>query len=147
MRVVAQRVSQAQVTVAGKTVGEIGRGLVLLIGVAESDEEADVDFVADKCVNLRIFEDEAGKMNRSLQDAGGAILAISQFTLLGDTRYGRRPSFIAAARPEKGQAFYEKFIARLRLYNISVQCGIFGAMMDVHLVNQGPVTLIVDSKK
>ncbi len=146
MKVVVQRVKHASVSVDGKVVGKIDKGLMLLIGVAESDREEDVEFVADKCVNLRIFEDEEGKMNRSLLETGGEILAISQFTLLGDTRKGRRPSFINAANPEKGNAFYEKFIERLRSHGIKVQTGIFGAMMDVELLNYGPVTIIVESK-
>ncbi|NOX90610.1 MAG: D-tyrosyl-tRNA(Tyr) deacylase [Calditrichaeota bacterium] len=146
MKVVVQRVKHASVSVDGKVVGKIDKGLMLLIGVAESDREEDIEFVADKCVNLRIFEDEEGKMNRSLLETGGEILAISQFTLLGDTRKGRRPSFINAADPEKGNAFYEKFIERLRSHGIKVQTGIFGAMMDVELLNYGPVTIIVESK-
>ncbi len=146
MRVVVQRVKHASVTVDGKVVGKIGRGLLLLIGVAQTDSEEDVNFVADKCVNLRIFEDEQGKMNRSLLEVGGEILAISQFTLLGDTRKGRRPSFVNAADPQKGNAFYKKFIERLRSHDVKVETGIFGAMMDVEFLNYGPVTLIVESK-
>jgi len=146
MRVVLQRVKEASVSVDGRVVGQIGRGLLLLIGVARDDSEEDIRFVADKCVNLRIFEDDEGKMNRSLLDTGGGVLAISQFTLLGDTRKGRRPSFIDAAPPEKGQDFYEKFVARLKSFPVEVECGIFGAMMDVRFTNYGPVTLIVDSK-
>ncbi|WP_456408977.1 D-aminoacyl-tRNA deacylase [Caldithrix abyssi] len=146
MKVVVQRVKQASVKVDGKTVGQIGKGLLLLIGVDQKDDEEDIAFVADKCVNLRIFEDEQGKMNRSLLEVGGEILAISQFTLLGDTRKGRRPSFINAADPQKGNAFYQKFIERLREHGVKVETGIFGAMMDVELLNYGPVTLIVESK-
>jgi D-tyrosyl-tRNA(Tyr) deacylase len=146
MKVVVQRVSSAAVKVDNKIVGKIGQGLLLLIGVAESDQPADIDFVADKCVNLRIFEDDQEKMNRSLLDVNGDVLCISQFTLLGDTRKGRRPSFIQAAKPEKGEAYYNKFVDRLKEYPIYVQTGIFGAMMDVELVNNGPVTLIVNSK-
>ncbi len=146
MKVVVQRVKNARVSVDGKIVGQIGKGLMLLIGVAQQDTEADIEFVADKCVNLRIFEDEQGKMNRSLLEVGGEILAISQFTLLGDTRKGRRPSFIQAAEPEKGNDFYQKFIERLRSHGVKVETGIFGAMMDVELLNYGPVTLIVESK-
>jgi len=146
VKVVVQRVSQASVRVDGQIVGKIGKGLLLLLGIAESDLEADIDFVADKCVNLRIFEDEQGKMNRSLLDARGDILCISQFTLLGDTRKGRRPSFIQAAHPEKGELFYQKFVDRLKTFPLSVETGIFGAMMDVDLVNYGPVTIIVESK-
>ncbi|MHB2149001.1 D-aminoacyl-tRNA deacylase [Calditrichota bacterium LG25] len=146
MKVVVQRVKKASVKVEGKTVGQIGKGLLLLIGVDQKDDEEDIAFVADKCVNLRIFEDEQGKMNRSLLEVGGEILAISQFTLLGDTRKGRRPSFINAADPQKGDAFYQKFIERLRQHGVKVETGIFGAMMDVELLNYGPVTLIVESK-
>ncbi len=146
MKVVVQRVKKASVSVNGQIVGKIGKGLMLLIGVAQQDTEADIEFVADKCVNLRIFEDEQGKMNRSLLEVGGEILAISQFTLLGDTRKGRRPSFIQAAEPQKGNDFYQKFIERLRSHGVKVETGIFGAMMDVELLNYGPVTLIVESK-
>ncbi len=146
MKVVVQRVKRARVKVDAKVVGEINKGLLLLIGVAQEDSEADVHFVADKCVHLRIFEDEHGKMNRSLLEVGGEILAISQFTLLGDTRKGRRPSFINAADPQKGNTLYQKFIERLRMHGVKVETGIFGAMMDVELLNYGPVTLIVESK-
>jgi D-tyrosyl-tRNA(Tyr) deacylase len=128
-----------------KIVGRIDHGLMLLIGVAESDTVAEVEYAAAKCANLRIFEDDDGKMNRSLLEVGGQILAISQFTLLGDIRRGRRPSFISAARPEKGQELYNYFIRLLKELGIHVETGIFGAMMDVALVNAGPVTLIVDS--
>ncbi len=146
MRVVAQRVHSASVTVDGKEVGKIGNGLVLLIGVAETDTESDVEFVANKCSELRIFQDENGKMNRSLLEIGGEILSISQFTLLGDASKGRRPSFIKAANPEKAENFYEIFNQILINKGIHVETGIFGAMMDVNLTNAGPVTLIVDSK-
>jgi len=146
VKVVVQRASKAQVTVDGNIVGKINNGLVLLIGVAVDDELVDVDFVAEKCVNLRIFLDEEAKMNRSLLDVEGDILAISQFTLLGNTRKGRRPSFIGAAPPEKGEQFYNLFVEKLKSFNVNVECGIFGAMMDVEFINQGPVTLIVESK-
>ena len=146
MKVVVQRVSSAAVKVENEIVGKIGQGLLLLIGIAENDQPEDIDFVADKCVNLRIFEDDQDKMNRSLLDVNGDVLCISQFTLLGDTRKGRRPSFIKAARPEKGETYYEQFVNRLKRYPINVETGIFGAMMDVELVNYGPVTLIVNSK-
>ena len=145
MKVVVQRVSSASVAVDGQTVGRIEHGLMLLIGVAETDSNTDVEYAAAKCANLRIFEDDDGKMNRSVLETGGAILAISQFTLLGDTRRGRRPSFISAARPEKGQMLYEYFIQYLKELGIHVETGIFGAMMDVALVNAGPVTIIIDS--
>lgn len=146
MKVVVQRVKHASVTVEGKVVGQIGKGLMLLIGIADTDTEEDIEFVANKCLNLRIFEDAEGKMNRSLLEVGGEILAISQFTLLGDTRKGRRPSFVHAAHPEKGNDYYLKFVERLRKSGVKVETGIFGAMMDVELLNYGPVTLIVESK-
>ena len=147
MKVVIQRVLRASVTVDSKVVGKIGRGLAILIGIAETDEISDVDFIADKCVNLRIFEDENGKMNRSVLEEGGEILTISQFTLLGNAKKGRRPSFIEAARPEKGNALYNVFVEKLKASGLKFECGIFGAMMDVDLVNYGPVTLIVESRK
>ena len=147
MKVVVQRVSEASVEVAGKKVGAITNGLVMLIGVAQDDTGEDVAFVAQKCANLRIFEDDQAKMNRSLLETGGQVLAISQFTLLGDTRKGRRPSFILAADPDKGKSLYEFFIDCLRELGIHVETGIFGAMMDVYLTNRGPVTLIVESKQ
>jgi D-tyrosyl-tRNA(Tyr) deacylase len=147
VRVVVQRVSSASVDIGGETVGAIGNGLVLLIGVAREDSKEDAEFVANKCVNLRIFEDNEEKMNRSLLDTGGEILAISQFTLLGDTRKGRRPSFINAADPEKGNMLYEYFIDCLKGEGIRVEQGRFGAMMDVRLTNRGPVTVIVDSRQ
>lgn len=146
MKVVVQRVKHASVKVDGKTVGQIGKGLMLLIGIADTDTEEDIEFVANKCLNLRIFEDAQGKMNRSLLEVGGEILAISQFTLLGDTRKGRRPSFVHAANPEKGKAYYDRFVERLRRSGVKTETGIFGAMMDVELLNYGPVTLIVESK-
>ena len=146
MKVVIQRVSSASVTVEGKITGKIKKGLVLLIGIHRDDTIADLDFVADKCVNLRIFEDERQKMNRSVIDEQGQILAISQFTLLGNTQKGRRPSFIEAAPAPMAEAFYEKFVQKLKTYGLYVACGVFGAMMDVELVNQGPVTIIVENK-
>jgi D-tyrosyl-tRNA(Tyr) deacylase len=146
MKVVLQRVRRASVSVDGQIVGSIGKGIMLLIGVADSDTAADIDFVADKCVNLRIFEDDEGKMNRSLLDIGGEVLAISQFTLLGDTRKGRRPSFIRAAPPEQGEMLYERFVETIRSSGVPVETGIFGEMMDVDLLNYGPVTIIVESK-
>jgi D-tyrosyl-tRNA(Tyr) deacylase len=146
MRVVLQRVRSARVDIDGETVGKIDNGLLLLVGIAENDDESDVEFVAQKCANLRIFNDDDGKMNRSLLDVGGAVLSVSQFTLLGDTRKGRRPSFINAAHPEKGEPLWEYFNQCLRGEGIPVQTGRFGAMMDVHLLNDGPVTLVVESK-
>ncbi|WP_442595163.1 D-aminoacyl-tRNA deacylase [Neobacillus sp. D3-1R] len=146
MRVVVQRSKEASVTVEGKITGQIKKGLVLLVGVTHDDTFEDAEFVADKIVNLRIFEDENDKMNHSLIDVGGEILSVSQFTLYGDCRKGRRPNFMAAARPEHAITIYEKFNALLLDKGISVETGIFGAMMDVALVNDGPVTLIVESK-
>ncbi len=146
MIVVAQRVSTASVWVEKQRVGAIGPGLLLLIGVADKDTPQDIEFVAGKCVNLRIFGDEEGKMNRSVLDTKGQILAISQFTLFGNTSKGRRPSFVHAAPPEKAELYYNLFIDKLKSFGIHVESGIFGAMMDVQLTNQGPVTLIVHSK-
>lgn len=144
MKVLLQRVSSASVSVNGKVVGKIGNGLLLLIGIAKEDSETDLGWMAEKCVNLRVFEDEADKMNCSLLDLKGEILAISQFTLLGNTRKGRRPSFISAASPEKGKNYYELFIDKLKSFPIKVESGIFGAVMDVQLTNRGPVTLMLE---
>jgi D-tyrosyl-tRNA(Tyr) deacylase len=147
MRVVVQRVTSARVEVASQTVGQIGAGVLVLLGVARDDREADADYLADKIINLRIFRDAQDKMNLALKDAGGAMLVVSQFTLYGDTRRGRRPSYIEAAEPEKANALYEYFVARVRAQGITVATGIFQAMMDVHLVNDGPVTILLDSRK
>jgi D-tyrosyl-tRNA(Tyr) deacylase len=147
MIVVVQRVKSASVRVEENVVGAINRGLLLLVGIACTDEKEDVEYVAEKCIHLRIFPDEQGKMNRSLIEAGGAVLVISQFTLLGNTTKGRRPSFIEAADPEKGHALYHYFIDCIHTYGIQIETGVFGAMMDVSLINDGPVTLIVESKK
>lgn len=147
MRCVVQRVSSASVQVEGETVGEIEKGLLVLIGVAKTDEEKDWQYSADKVAGLRIFEDDQGQMNQSLDQVGGSILAVSQFTLYGDARKGKRPSFIEAAAPEKAQAFYEKMIARWRDQGYRVQTGVFRAHMDVTLVNDGPVTILIDSQK
>ena len=147
MRSVIQRVSQAQVTVAGELVGKIGRGLLVLLGVAADDTDEDVRQMADKVIGLRIFEDEAGKMNLSLAESGGALLVVSQFTLLGDARKGRRPSFVAAAPPELAEKLYQDFVAAARSAGIAVETGRFRAMMDVMLVNDGPVTILLDSRK
>lgn len=147
MRAVVQRVSQASVEVGGACVGSIDRGLLILVGVEQGDEEQDAEYLADKVTNLRIFEDQDGKMNRSVLDCGGSILAISQFTLLGDCRKGRRPSFDRAAPPEIARNLYECFINRIRSSNLPVATGIFQAEMRVTLTNEGPVTLILDSKK
>jgi D-tyrosyl-tRNA(Tyr) deacylase len=147
MRVVVQRSKAASVTVDGTVVGEIEKGFVLLVGVTHDDTQADAAFMADKIANLRVFEDEAGKMNLSLLDVGGEVLSVSQFTLYGDCRKGRRPNFMEAARPEHAKEIYELFNGLLREKGIKVETGVFGAMMDVQLVNDGPVTLIVESKK
>ncbi len=147
MIAVLQRVSRASVTVDGRVSGSIGSGLVVLLGVHRTDIESDAKFLVEKSVNLRIFSDSAGKMNLSLLDTGGSALVISQFTLVGDWRKGRRPSFIGAAPPEQGERLYEHFIAGLREQGVSVETGVFGAMMDVELVNDGPVTFVLDSKR
>ena len=146
MRVVVQRSKKASVTVDGEITGQIKSGLVILVGVTHDDKEADAAYLSDKIANLRIFEDAAGKMNLSLLDVGGQILSVSQFTLYGDCRNGRRPSFIDAARPEQAIELYETFNRFLREKGIQVETGRFGAMMDVALTNDGPVTLIIDSK-
>jgi D-tyrosyl-tRNA(Tyr) deacylase len=140
-------VSQAEVTVDGVSIGRIGRGLVVLLGVAADDTPDDVRQMAEKICQLRIFEDDDGKMNRSLVETGGAMLVVSQFTLLGDCRKGRRPSFINAAAPELAESLYEQFVATARERVIEVATGKFRAMMDVTLTNQGPVTLLLDSRK
>lgn len=147
MRAVIQRVTSASVTVAGELVSEIGEGLLIFLGIAHDDTAAELDYIANKVINLRIFEDSGGKMNRSLLDTGGAALVVSQFTLYGDCRKGRRPSFIDAARPEQAKALYEQFIDVLASRNIRTQGGTFQAMMDVQLVNDGPVTILLDSRK
>ena len=144
MRAVVQRVLSAQVRVKGEVVGRIGKGLLILLGVAPSDTEAEVAWMAEKCAGLRIFEDDEGKMNRSLEEVGGAALVISQFTLFGDCRKGKRPSFVGAAPPEMANALYEKFIEALNRRGIPTQSGIFAARMEVELTNYGPVTLIID---
>ena len=144
MRIVLQRVSRARVTVEGRVTGEIGRGLLLLAGFTDGDSEDALAWMADKIVGLRIFPDDEGKMNRSVQEAGGSLLVVSQFTLYGDTRKGRRPSFIDAARPEIAIPLYERFVDLLRATGLPVGTGEFGAMMDVELVNDGPVTLILE---
>ena len=145
MRAVVQRVKQSSVKTNGETVGRIGKGLLVLLGVARGDGAEDVKYLANKIVNLRIFEDEAGKMNKSVLEIGGELLAVSQFTLLADCRKGRRPSFIAAADPEKATELYEKFVEQVRAKGVAVQTGRFQAMMEVTLINDGPVTIVVDS--
>ncbi len=146
MRAVIQRVKSSSVTVGDETVGKIESGLLLLLGVAKPDQTADADFLAEKIVNLRIFEDEQGKMNRSLIDIGGEMLVVSQFTLLGDCRKGRRPSFTEAAGPDKANELYEYFVAQVRKTGVHVATGRFRTMMEVALINDGPVTLILESK-
>lgn len=147
MRAVVQRVSRAKVTVNGETTGEIGKGILILLGVSDSDSESDADYLVDKTVDLRIFEDAGDKMNLSLADIGGEMLVVSQFTLYGDTRRGRRPSFIKAARPERANELYEYFVRQARTRIAKVETGRFQAMMGVELVNDGPVTIILDSEK
>ena len=147
MRAVVQRVSQAEVTVDGESVGKIARGFLVLLGVAVDDQPSDAVAVASKIVGLRVFEDEAGKMNLSLAEVGGAVLAVSQFTLLADCRQGRRPSFTAAAPPELANRLYQEFTAEVRGLGIPVETGRFQADMQVALVNDGPVTLLIDSRK
>lgn len=142
-----QRVSEADVTVEGQVVGNIQKGLLVLISVEDADDQNDVDYMAEKIINLRIFEDDAGKMNESLFDINGEILVVSQFTLHGDCRKGRRPSFIQASRPEKAIELYEAFIQACKEKNIKTKAGTFQAEMQVRLCNEGPVTLLVDSKK
>jgi D-tyrosyl-tRNA(Tyr) deacylase len=146
MRAVVQRVTKSSVTVADRVVGAIGPGLLVLLGVAQGDTAQDADYLADKIVQLRIFEDQAGKLNLSLLESGGALLVVSQFTLLGDCRKGRRPSFAGAAPPETAEALYERFAAQIRAKGVTVATGQFRAMMEVALINDGPVTLIVESR-
>lgn len=145
MRIVVQRVSTAKVTVDNETTGEINQGLMLLVGVTHEDTREDADWLVDKVLNLRIFED--GKMNHSLLDVGGSLLSVSQFTLYGDCRKGRRPNFMEAARPDQANELYEYFNDKARSYGVRVETGVFGAMMDVSLTNDGPVTLLLDSKR
>ena len=147
MRAVVQRVSRCRVTVSGKVVGEIGGGLLVLLGVSKTDGESAADYLAEKIIGLRIFEDAEGKMNRSLQEAGGAALVVSQFTLYGAVRRGRRPSFDAAARPEEAKRLYEYFLGKIRAAGLRCETGEFQAMMEVELVNAGPVTILLDSEK
>jgi len=146
MRTVVQRVRQSSVSVDSQIVGEIGRGLMVLLGVGKEDTTADADYLSDKLTNLRIFEDEKGKMNRSLLETGGEMLVVSQFTLLGDCRKGRRPSFVNAAGPDQANELYEYFVKKVAEKGILVQTGQFRSMMDVSLINDGPVTLIVESR-
>ena len=147
MRCVVQRVASSSVTSEGVPAGQIGPGLMVLIGVSVDDTEADVKYMAEKVPNLRIFDDENGVMNRSVLDTGGSILAVSQFTLYGDTRGGRRPSYIRAAKPDKADALYEQLVACWREKGIHVETGVFRTDMQVSLVNDGPVTILLDSEK
>jgi D-tyrosyl-tRNA(Tyr) deacylase len=147
MRAVIQRVSKASVAVEGRVIGEIGSGLLVLLGVSGSDREADADYLAEKVAGLRVFEDGDGKMNYSVADLAGEVLVISQFTLYGDVRRGKRPSFDAAARPEMARSLYKYFVAQLRQRGLRCQTGQFQAMMSVSLVNEGPVTVLLDSSK
>jgi D-tyrosyl-tRNA(Tyr) deacylase len=144
---VVQRVSRASVKVAGVVVGEIGLGLLVLLGIAQDDAEADADYLADKIAGLRIFEDAGGKINLAAAEVGGAVLAVSQFTLFGDVRRGKRPSFDAAARPEQAVRLYEYFVQKIRSSGLRCETGRFQEMMQVELVNDGPVTILLDSKK
>ncbi|MBC8325240.1 MAG: D-tyrosyl-tRNA(Tyr) deacylase [Verrucomicrobia subdivision 3 bacterium] len=147
MIAVLQRASEGKVTVEDRVIGEIETGLVILLGVAQGDTEADAEFLADRSAGFRIFNDDDGKMNRSIRDVNGAALVISQFTLAGDWRKGRRPSFTTAAEPAEGERLYEYFCEQLRSLEVPVQTGEFGAMMDVSLINDGPVTFVMDSRK
>ena len=147
MRAVIQRVSEASVAISNEIVGEIRDGVLVLLGVARDDTSADADYLADKITNLRIFADDGGKMNRSLLETGGEMLVVSQFTLYGDARRGRRPSYSDAAGPEKANELYEYFVERVRSFGIKTETGVFQAMMRVGLINEGPVTILLDSQK
>jgi D-aminoacyl-tRNA deacylase len=147
MRAVVQRVTEARVTVEGQVIGEIKKGLTVLVGIGKEDTEKDILYLAEKIINLRIFEDENEKMNTSLLDINGSLLIVSQFTLFGDCRHGKRPGYDKAERPEKAEKIYNKFVEVCKSYNIKVETGKFQAMMKVEIYNDGPVTLLVDSKK
>ena len=147
MRALVQRVTSGRVEVGGEVVGQVGRGMVVLVGVTHDDNADDAAYLAEKCANLRIFDDEQGVMNRSLLDVGGGVLAVSQFTLYGDTVKGRRPFYGAAARPEVAEPLYEKFMESLRGLGVHVESGVFGAEMALEIRNDGPVTLMLESKK
>jgi len=147
VRAVVQRVSEASVRVGGAVMGRIGQGLVVLLGVGQEDGERDAEYLADKVLHLRVFPDEEGQMNHSVLDVAGGVLVVSQFTLLGDVRRGRRPSYTAAAPPAEADRLYRHFVERLRPSGLEVATGVFRAMMDVSLVNQGPVTILLDSQK
>ena len=146
MRALIQRVCRATVRVEEQVVGQIDRGLLILLGISDTDGLSDMEYVAEKCVNLRIFEDDQGKMNRSLLDTGGQALVVSQFTLHADTRKGRRPSFNRAAPPDIANSIYEQFVQHLRTFGIHTETGVFGAYMQVEIHNTGPVTLMIDSE-
>ncbi len=147
MRAVIQRVTSASCRVDGNVTGEIEKGFLVFLGVGEGDTDADLDYIVKKTLGLRVFEDENEKMNLSLSDVGGSVLAISQFTLYGDVRKGNRPAFVSAAAPEIGEAYFEKYKARLKEAGLKVESGIFGADMKISLLNDGPVTILLDSKK
>lgn len=147
MRAVVQRVSRGRVVVGAEVVGQIGPGFVVLLGVAREDTLESADYMADKVANLRVFEDDEGKMNRSILEAGGSVLAVSQFTLYGDVRRGRRPGFDRAARPDQAGPLYQRFVERLQAVGLTVETGRFQTQMEVELVNDGPVTILVDSEK
>jgi len=147
MRAVVQRVKRAQVTVGGEVVGRVGPGLLVLLGAGQGDGPADVDYLVEKVANLRIFEDGEGRMNRSLLEVQGGLLVVSQFTLFGDCRRGRRPSFTEALEPERAAPLCDRFVEQARAHGVTVETGRFGAMMEVELVNDGPVTLLLDSRK
>jgi D-tyrosyl-tRNA(Tyr) deacylase len=147
MRAVVQRVSRARVTVNGEIAGKIGLGLLVLLGIGQDDAEADAIYLAEKIAGLRVFEDAEGKMNRSVQEVGGSVLAVSQFTLYGDVRRGKRPSFDGAAPPEKARRLYEFFVEQIRAAGLRCETGRFQEMMQVELVNEGPVTILLDSGK
>ncbi len=147
MRAIIQRVTRARVTVASRVAGEIQTGVLILLGVGRADTSESAEYLAEKIANLRIFADDAGKMNRSLVEIGGSALVVSQFTLYGDTRGGRRPSYIQAASPEDANRPYEEFVRCLRLFDVPVETGVFQAHMEVELINDGPVTILLDSEK
>jgi len=147
LRAIIQRVTRARVTVASRVAGKIQTGVLVLLGVGRADTSESVEYLAEKIANLRIFADEAGKMNRSLVEIGGSALVVSQFTLYGDTRGGRRPSYIQAASPEEANRLYEEFVRCLRSFGVPVETGVFQAHMEVELVNDGPVTILLDSEK
>ena len=146
MRIVVQRVSKASVSIAGNLYSEINYGFLVLIGICDDDRYDDIEWLTQKIINLRVFGDELGKLNRSIQDINGEILIVSQFTLFASVKKGNRPSFVASARPEIAIPLYEKFIDELKKYDIKIQTGVFGANMQIELVNDGPVTIIIDSK-